>query len=43
MGTIMTKAELDKHTWPQDKNNMTMKMHKDSTDTNMNMDGSMSK
>lgn len=32
MGTIMTKAELDKHTWPQDKNNMTMKMHMDSTD-----------
>ena len=43
MGTIMTKAELDKHTWPQDKNNMTMKMHKDSMDTNTNMDGSMSK
>jgi copper chaperone NosL len=30
MGTIMTKAELDKHEWPQDKNNMTMKMHMDS-------------
>ena len=29
MGTIMTKAELDKHEWPQDKSNMTMNMHKD--------------
>ncbi len=34
MGTIMTKAELDKHTWPQDKSNMTMKKHKDSMDPN---------
>lgn len=32
MGTIMTKAELDKHTWPQDKSNMTMKGHQDSMD-----------
>jgi copper chaperone NosL len=48
MGTMMTKAELDKHTWPQDKNNMTMKKHMDSTGQgSMNMDsvdqGSMNK
>ena len=29
MGTIMTKAELDKHQWPQDRNNMTMKKKMD--------------
>jgi copper chaperone NosL len=29
MGTIMTKEELDKHDWPQDKSNMTMKKHMD--------------
>jgi copper chaperone NosL len=39
MGTIMTKAELDKHEWPQDKNNMTMKMHNDSTDEGMHQEG----
>lgn len=46
MGQIMTKAELDKHEWPQDKNNMTMKMHNDSmdgmkSDESMNMEDSM--
>lgn len=38
MGTIMTKAELDKHAWPQDKNNMTMKKHMDSMDEGSNED-----
>lgn len=37
MGTIMTKADLDKHQWPQDKSNMTMNMHKDSTEEGMEM------
>lgn len=40
MGKIMTKAELDKHDWPQDKSNMTMKMHNDSMDEGMHMEES---
>ncbi|WP_318506611.1 nitrous oxide reductase accessory protein NosL [Bacillus sp. T3] len=40
MGKIMTKAELDKHDWPQDKSNMTMTKHSDSMDDGMNMEKS---
>lgn len=46
-GTILTQEDLEKqHEWPQDKNNMTMKMHGDSmdgmhSDESMNMEDGM--